>query len=107
MPKKPEFAKGNKSDKEHSPIKDRTQKPGRREASYNGGGHEKMDREMKLGDTGEPIDDMGKSTGGETNVFDDIRKLSRGKKSNEGCFPKLFMLLLSIMTGAAYFFLSS
>jgi hypothetical protein len=50
---------------------------------------------------------MGKSTGGDTNVFDDIKKLSRGKKSNEGCFPKLFMLLLSIMTGAAYFFLSS
>lgn len=28
MPKKPEFARGNKSDKEHSPMKDRTQNQG-------------------------------------------------------------------------------
>ena len=108
MPKKPELARGNKSDKEHSPMKDRTQKPGRGEASYNGGGHEKKDREMKpTGSKKNPFGDTGESTDGDPNVFDEIKKLSRGKKSKEGCFPKLFMLLLSIMTGAAYFFLGS
>lgn len=113
MPKKPELAREKKSDKEHSPIKERTKKPGRGEASYDGGGRQKKDREIKpsgsdknpFGGIGQPIGGSGTSTGSDENAFDGIRNLSRGNKSKNGCFPKLFMLLLSIVAGAAYFFL--
>jgi len=102
MPKKSESVRDSKSNNEHSPMQDRAQKPGQGQASYNGNGRQKKDREMKP------------SGSGNKNVFDgiekpfaDIKKLSGGKKSKNGCFPKLFMLLLSIVAGAAYFFLGS
>ncbi len=108
MPKKPELARGNKSDKAHSPMQDRAQKPGRGEASYNGNGRQKKDREMKPTDGSKnPFDAIEKPKGENDNVFTNMKKMSGDRKSKNGCFPKLFMLLLSIVTGAAYFFLGS
>lgn len=116
MPKKIDSAKGNNaSNKAHSPMKDRTRKPGQGEASYGGGDHEKKDREMKsTGGNKNPFDDIGKPTGGvgqstgnDDNVFSDIKKMSGGKRSKDGCLPKFTMLLLSIVAGAAYVFLGS
>lgn len=113
MPKKSDSVRGGKPNNAHSPMKDRSQKPGRGEASYDGGGRQKKDREMKpsggnknpFGRIGKAISGSGTSTGSDDNAFDGIRNLSGGRKSKSGCFPKLFMLLLSIAAGAAYFFL--
>lgn len=113
MPKKPEFTRGAKSDKEHSPMKDRVRKPGRGEASYDGEGRQKKDHGMKpagggknpFGGMGRSISGSDTSTGRNDNAFDGIRNFSEGRKSKSGCFPKLFMLLLSIAAGAAYFYL--
>ena len=36
-----------------------------------------------------------------------IKKMAGGKKSRNGCFPKLFILALPFMAVGAYFFLGS
>lgn len=112
MPKKSESVRGGKSNNAHSPMKDRPQKPGRGEASYDGGGRQKKDRALKpsggknpFGRIGKAISGLGALTSSDDNAFDGVRNLSGGRKSKSGCFPKLFMLLLSITAGAAYFFL--
>jgi hypothetical protein len=109
MPKKSESVRGSKSDNAHSAMKDRAKKPGREEVSYDGGERRKKDREMVPSGSGNKnaFDGIEKPMGENDNVFTDIKKMSGGKKSKNGCFPKLFMLLLSITAGAAYFFLSS
>ena len=115
MPKKSESVRRNKSNNEHSPMKDRALKLGRGAASYDGENRQKKNREMiPTGRNTSPFDGIGKpiggsstSTGSDDNAFDGIGNLSGGKKSKNGCFPKLFMLLLSIAAGAAYFFLGS
>lgn len=108
MPKKSESVRGGKSNNEHSPMKDRSQKPSRGEASYGAGGHQKKEREMKpSGSLGKVISGSGTSTNRDDNAFEGVRGRSGGKNSKNGCFPKLFMLLLPIMAGAAYFFLGS
>jgi hypothetical protein len=115
MPKKSESVRGGKSNNEHSPMKDRSQKPNRGEASYGGGGRQKKEREMKpsgknknpFGGIGKVMSGSGTLTSSDDNAFEGIRSLSGSKKSKNGCFPKLFMLLLPIAAGAAYFFLNS
>ncbi len=106
MPKKSESLRGGKSNNAHSQMKDRSQKPNRGEASYGEGGRQKREREMKpSGSIGKVISGSGTSTSSDDNAFDGVRSLSGGKKSKNGCFPKLFMLLLPIVAGVAYFFL--
>jgi len=109
MPKKSESVRGSKSNNGHSPMQDRAKKPGRGEASYDGGERRKKDREMEPSGSGNKnaFDGIEKPKGENDNVFADIKKLSGGKKSKNGCFPKLLMLFLSIAAGAAYFILGS
>lgn len=94
MPKKPDSVREDKTHKVHSPMKERSRKPGLGEASYDGEDRRKKDREMK-------------PSGSDKNIFDGIGKFSSDRKSKGGCFPKLLMLLLSIAAGVAYFFLGS
>lgn len=114
MPKKSESVRESKSHPEHFPKKDHDHEPGK--ASYDNGNRQKKNDGMKptgrnknpFGDIGKPVGGTGSSTGNDDNVFDGLGKLSgSGKKSKSGCFPKLFMLLLSMVAGAAYFFLNS
>lgn len=108
MPKKSESVRESKSNNEHSPMQDRAKRPEQGEASYNGGGRQKKDRELKpTGGSKNLFDAIEKPKGENDSVFTDMKKMSAGKKSKSGCFPKLFMLLLSIVAGAAYFFLGS
>jgi hypothetical protein len=108
MPKKSEPVRAGKSNNEHSPMKERSQKPGQGGVFYSGGGRQKKDRETKpTSGNKNTFDDFEKPKGENDNVFTDIKKMSVGKKSKNGCFPKLFMLLLSIVAGAAYFVLGS
>jgi hypothetical protein len=113
MPKKSETVRGNKSHEEHSPMKDRARKPGHGEASYDVEDRQKKGQEVKssgrknpFNDIGKPVGGMERSTDGD-NGFNEIGNLSNGKTSKKGCFPKLFMFVLSMAAGAAYFFLHS
>jgi hypothetical protein len=94
MPKKSKPAKAGKSQKGHSPKQGHAQKPGRGERPGKAGGQQKKGREIK-------------PSSGNDNAFDGIEKLAGGKKSKDGCLPKVFMLLLPFVAVGAYFFLSS
>jgi hypothetical protein len=94
MPKKSDAAKANKSHKARSPKPGRAQKPSRGERPGKAGGRQKKDREIK------PAASTDKA-------FDGIEKLSGGKKSKDGCLPKVFMLLLPFAGVGAYIFLHS
>jgi hypothetical protein len=99
MPKKSDAAKANKSHKARSPKPGRAQKPSRGErpgktGGRKAGGQQKKGREIK------PAASTDKA-------FDGIEKMSGGKKSKDGCLPKVFMLLLPFVAVGAYFFLSS
>ncbi len=102
MPKKSNSGMANKSHKGHSPKKDPTQKPGPGARPDSGGGQPKKNHESRP-----TPGHVGKSAGGSDSAFDNIGKLGGGKKSKDGCLPKLFMLLLPFMAFGAYFFLNS
>lgn len=95
MPKKSGAAKANKSHKAHSPGQNRSQKPVRGEPTNKKAvGHQKRNREIK-------------PTGGNDNAFESIGKLTSGRKSKDGCLPKLFMLLLLFTAVGAYSIIKS
>lgn len=95
MPKKSGVTKANKSHKAHSPGQNRSQKPVRGErTNKKAGGNQKRNREIK-------------PTSGNDNAFDSIGKLTSGKKSKDGCLPKLFMLLLPFTAVGVYSIIKS
>lgn len=108
MPKKLESARGHASDKAHSPLKDRTRKPGQGEASYDEGNQQKKNRKINpTSGIKNAFDDVEKPKRESDSVFTDMKKMSGGKRSKDGCFPKFMMLFLSIVAGAVYFILGS
>lgn len=92
MPKKSDAAKADKSHKTHSPKQGRAQKSSRGERPDKAVGRQKKDRKIKP-----PV-----ST---DKVVDGIEKLPGGRKSKDGCLPKVFMLLLPFAGIGAYIFL--
>lgn len=76
MPKKSDASKANKSLKAHSPRQARAQKTGRVEWD---------------GSNDKAFDSSGRQAGS-------------GKKSKDGCLPKLLMLLLPFTAVGVYFF---
>ena len=97
MPKKSESGKASKpgkARKEHSSKQGRAQKSGREERPGKSGGHGKKIQEKKI-------------NAGNQELAEGFKDLAGGKKSKDGCFPKLFMMALSFMAVGAYFFLRS
>jgi hypothetical protein len=105
MPKKSKSAKASKPQKAHSPKQGRAQKSSRGERPgkavgrkknnrEGGGGQEKRNREIKPAASNDK-------------AFDAIGKLAGGKKSKDGCLPKVFMLFLPFVAVGTYFFLKS
>jgi hypothetical protein len=99
MMKKSDADKANKSHKSH---KSRSPKGGHAERS--GGearpnkaeGHREKSREMK-------------PSAGNDKAFDDVEKLVSGKKSKDGCLPKVFMMFMMFLLFSVvgtYFYLS-
>lgn len=93
MVKKSGTAKANKSHKSH---KSRSPKEGPAKSSGWGA------RRNKVGGRRKQI----KSSAGNDNAFGNIKKLATGKKSKNGCLPKVFMMLLLFTVVGASFFLS-
>jgi hypothetical protein len=94
MAKKSESRNANKAHKAHPPKQGRAQKPGREERPDNVSGHQQKIQEKKM-------------AGGNKEMAEGIKKMAGGNKSKNGCFPKLFMLLLPFMAVGAYLFLRS
>ncbi|WKZ37442.1 MAG: hypothetical protein QY332_05795 [Anaerolineales bacterium] len=110
MAKKSDAAKANKSHKAHSSKQGRTQKPSRGERPDKAGGRTQKpgrgERPDKAGGRQKKAREI-KPSSGNDNAFDGIEKLAGGKKSKDGCLPKVFMLLLPFMAVGVYFFLKS
>ncbi|MDP1544651.1 MAG: hypothetical protein Q8L87_01415 [Anaerolineales bacterium] len=100
MPKKSDANKAGKSHKSHSP------KQGRGERPDKAGGQQKKDREIKPGGQQKKNREI-KPAASNDKAFDGIEKLSGGKKSKDGCLPKVFVLLLPFAGVGAYLFLHS
>ena len=92
MAKKSESGKASKAHKEHSSKQGRSQKSGRGERPGKSGGHQKKIQGKKM-------------AGDNQELAEDIKNPAGGKKSKDGCFPKLFMLVLPFVAAAAYLFL--
>lgn len=97
MPKKSESGKAGKpgkAQKGQSSKQGLAQKSGRAERHGKSGGHGKKIQEKKI-------------SAGNQELAEGFKDLAGGKKSKDGCFPKLFMLALPFMAVGAYFFLRS
>lgn len=91
--KKSDADKANKSHKSRSPKGGHAERSGGEARPNKAEGHREKKREMK------PSAGNGKG-------FDDLEKLVSGKKSKDGCLPKVLMMFLLFSVVGTYFYLS-
>ena len=109
MPKKSESGNGNKGNNAHFPKQphaqkpDREDRPGKQERPGNAGGQQGQQARPGLVD-GRSQDAQERKMERDENR--DSKKMAGGNAKN-GCFPKLFMLLLPFAAVGTYFFLMS
>lgn len=93
MSKGSNAAKAHKSHKSRSANESPTKGSGWGVQRKKVGGHRKQIREIK-------------SSSGNDNASDNFKKFAEGKKSKNGCLPRVFMMLLPFMVVGAYFVFS-
>jgi hypothetical protein len=117
MMKKSDAAKANKSHKSRSPKGGHAERSGGEARPNKAEGHREKKRETRpSADNNKAQPDKAEDrrkkdreirpSSGNDKAFDDVEKLVSGKKSKDGCLPKVLMMFLLFSVVGTYFYLS-